>query len=129
METMLYNKSILEADITKVNSTDVSSGSASSTGSNQIVDKGNEGVEKAKNYSDEQSTEKNKNGATDAEKKKVDTEVEKTRQFTNKAAATYSTLYQVKYQIAEEMVSGYMKIIKAHVSAYIKVGTKKEGES
>ena len=127
MRTMLYNKTILE-DSTNVNTTDVSSGSASTAGSNAIVNKGNEGAETAKTYSDSQKRAKDSVGDDEGAKKKIDEGTEKVQKFATKAAALYSTLYQVKYQIAEEMVSGYMKVIKAHVSAYIKVGTKKEDE-
>lgn len=44
----------------------------------------------------------------------------KSQKLVNKMASTISTYYQCKYQSAEKIMSDYMKIIKAHVSAYVK---------
>ena len=41
------------------------------------------------------------------------------QKFANKLASTISTYYQCKYQMAERIMSDYMKIIKVHVSAYV----------
>lgn len=44
----------------------------------------------------------------------------------NKMASTMSTYYQCKYQMAEKIMSDYMKIIKAHVSAYVNANNNSE---
>lgn len=44
----------------------------------------------------------------------------------NKMASTISTYYQCKYQMAEKIMSDYMKIIKAHVSAYVNANNDSE---
>ena len=44
----------------------------------------------------------------------------------NKMASTMSTYYQYKYQMAEKIMSDYMKIIKAHVSAYVNANNDSE---
>lgn len=44
----------------------------------------------------------------------------------NKMASTMSTYYQCKYQMAEKIMSDYMKIIKAHVSAYVNANNNTE---
>ena len=44
----------------------------------------------------------------------------------NKMASTVSTYYQCKYQMAEKIMSDYMKIIKAHVSAYVNANNDSE---
>lgn len=43
----------------------------------------------------------------------------KSQKIINQVASTYSTYLQCKYQMAEKIMSDYMKIIKVHVSAYI----------
>jgi len=55
-----------------------------------------------------------KKGATNAQK------------LVNKFASTVSTYYQCKYQMAEKIMSDYMKIIKAHVSAYVNANNDSE---
>ena len=55
-----------------------------------------------------------KKGATNAQK------------LVNKFASTVSTYYQCKYQMAEKIMSDYMKIIKAHVSAYVNANNDAE---
>lgn len=55
-----------------------------------------------------------KKGATSAQK------------LVNKFASTVSTYYQCKYQMAEKIMSDYMKIIKAHVSAYVNANNNSE---
>ena len=55
-----------------------------------------------------------KKGATNAQK------------LVNKFASTVSTYYQCKYQMAEKIMSDYMKIIKALVSAYVNANNDSE---
>ena len=55
-----------------------------------------------------------KKGATSAQK------------LVNKFASSVSTYYQCKYQMAEKIMSDYMKIIKAHVSAYVNANNDSE---
>ena len=85
-------------------------------GNTQVISSTNNAATKAKDMA---------NSTPDDEKGNAT--LEKKRQILTKIAGLYSNLYQVKYQTVEEMISGYMKVIKAHVSGYIKVGTNKEG--
>lgn len=48
------------------------------------------------------------------------------QKIVNKIASTYSTYLQCKYQMAEKIMSDYMKIIKVHVSAYVNAGNNAE---
>lgn len=48
------------------------------------------------------------------------------QKIVNRIASTYSTYLQCKYQTAEKIMSDYMKIIKAHVSAYVNAGNDAE---
>ena len=48
------------------------------------------------------------------------------QKIVNKIASTYSTYLQCKYQMAEKIMSDYMKIIKTHVSAYVNAGNDAE---
>ena len=48
------------------------------------------------------------------------------QKIVNKIASTYSTYLQCKYQMAEKIMSDYMKIIKVHVSAYVNAGNDAE---
>ena len=57
-----------------------------------------------------------KKGATNAQK------------LVNKFASTVSTYYQCKYQMAEKIMSDYMKIIKAHVSAYVNANNAEKAQ-
>lgn len=50
----------------------------------------------------------------------------KAQKLCNKIASTYSTYYQCKYQMAEKIMSDYMKIIKVHVSAYVNANNDAE---
>ena len=48
------------------------------------------------------------------------------QKIVNRIASTYSTYLQCKYQTAEKIMSDYMKIIKAHVSAYVNANNDAE---
>lgn len=48
------------------------------------------------------------------------------QKIVNKIASTYSTYLQCKYQMAEKIMSDYMKIIKVHVSAYVNANNDAE---
>ena len=61
-----------------------------------------------------------KNGGVDA---KTAVNAQK---IVNRIASTYSTYLQCKYQMAEKIMSDYMKIIKAHVSAYVNANNDSE---
>lgn len=61
-----------------------------------------------------------KNGGVDA---KTAVNAQK---IVNRIASTYSTYMQCKYQMAEKIMSDYMKIIKAHVSAYVNANNNSE---
>ena len=61
-----------------------------------------------------------KNGGVDA---KTAVNAQK---IVNRIASTYSTYLQCKYQMAEKIMSDYMKIIKAHVSAYVNANNNSE---
>lgn len=107
---------ILEKDSGNLNITNAPAGNTGSSGNAQVISATNDAATKAKEMSN--NTPDNEKGNATLEKK---------RQILTKIAGLYSNLYQVKYQTVEEMISGYMKVIKAHVSGYIKVGTNKEG--
>ena len=118
MKPFLYQPILEEKDgAASVNMTNSNSGGQPSSGNQQIINTGNNSAQNALNKAGEAKTD---------DQKKVN---EVKRQILTKMSSLYSNLYQVKYQTVEEMVSGYMKLIKAHVSSYIKVGTKKDGES
>ena len=117
MKPFLYQSILEKGDGgANINMTDSNSGDTPSAGNQQIIDNGNKSAENAATTAGD---------AKNEEQKKV---IEVKRQILTKMSSLYSNLYQVKYQTVEEMVSGYMKLIKAHVSSYIKVGDKKEGE-
>ena len=99
-----------------LNTTSAPAGNTGSSGNAQVISAINDAAKNAKDMA---------NATPDDEKGNAT--LEKKRQILTKIAGLYSNLYQVKYQTVEEMISGYMKVIKAHVSGYIKVGTKKEG--
>lgn len=61
-----------------------------------------------------------KNGGVDS---KIAVNAQK---IVNRIASTYSTYLQCKYQMAEKIMSDYMKIIKAHVSAYVNANNNSE---
>ena len=51
------------------------------------------------------------------------------QKFANKLASTISTYYQCKYQMAERIMSDYMKIIKVHVSAYVNANNNNNNQN
>lgn len=67
-----------------------------------------------------QTIDKVKNGGVDS---KTAVNAQK---IVNRIASTYSTYLQSKYQTAEKIMSDYMKIIKAHVSAYVNTNNNSE---
>ncbi len=99
-----------------INTVSTSSSNTPGAKNAQIDRAANTGAKTAKEISNETPDNEAGNGALDAK-----------RNLLTKLAGVYSNIYQVKYQTAEEMISGYMKVIKTHVSAYIKIGANKEG--
>lgn len=103
--TYLYGDVFSEIEINKTNApTPGATGSNSST----IANSGNETIDKVKNGGVDSKT------AVNAQK------------IVNRIASTYSTYLQCKYQMAEKIMSDYMKIIKAHVSAYVNANNDSE---
>ena len=103
--TYLYGDVFSEIEINKTNApTPGATGSNSST----ITNAGNETIDKVKNGGVDSKT------AVNAQK------------IVNRIASTYSTYLQCKYQMAEKIMSDYMKIIKAHVSAYVNANNNSE---
>ena len=103
--TYLYGDVFSEIEINKTNApTPGATGSNSST----ITNSGNETIDKVKNGGVDSKT------AVNAQK------------IVNRIASTYSTYLQCKYQMAEKIMSDYMKIIKAHVSAYVNANNDSE---
>ena len=103
--TYLYGDVFSEIEINKTNApTPGATGSNSST----ITTAGNETIDKVKNGGVDSKT------AVNAQK------------IVNRIASTYSTYLQCKYQMAEKIMSDYMKIIKAHVSAYVNANNNSE---
>ena len=103
--TYLYGDVFSEIEINKTNApTPGATGSNSST----ITNSGNETIDKVKNGGVDAKT------AVNAQK------------IVNRIASTYSTYLQCKYQMAEKIMSDYMKIIKAHVSAYVNANNDSE---
>lgn len=74
----------------------------------------NGSIADASNAAKATAAKQDKKGATNAQK------------LVNKFASTVSTYYQCKYQMAEKIMSDYMKIIKAHVSAYVNANNDSE---
>lgn len=74
----------------------------------------NGSIADASNSAKATAAKQDKKGATNAQK------------LVNKFASTVSTYYQCKYQMAEKIMSDYMKIIKAHVSAYVNANNDSE---
>ena len=74
----------------------------------------NGSIADASNDAKATAAKQDKKGATNAQK------------LVNKFASTVSTYYQCKYQMAEKIMSDYMKIIKAHVSAYVNANNDSE---
>lgn len=103
--TYLYGDVFSEIEINKTNAP-----AAGATGSNSasITASGNQTIDNVKNGSVDSKT------AVNAQK------------IVNRIASTYSTYLQCKYQMAEKIMSDYMKIIKAHVSAYVNANNDSE---
>jgi hypothetical protein len=103
--TYLYGDVFSEIEINKTNAP-----AAGATGSNSasITTSGNQTIDNVKNGGVDSKT------AVNAQK------------IVNRIASTYSTYMQCKYQMAEKIMSDYMKIIKAHVSAYVNANNDSE---
>ena len=103
--TYLYGDVFSEIEINKTNAP-----AAGATGSNSasITASGNQTIDNVKNGGVDAKT------AVNAQK------------IVNRIASTYSTYMQCKYQMAEKIMSDYMKIIKAHVSAYVNANNNAE---
>lgn len=102
--TYLYGNVFSELTIDKTNTTPGTTGSNSTA----ITTAGNKTIDNVKNGGIDSKT------AVNAQK------------IVNKIASTYSTYLQCKYQMAEKIMSDYMKIIKTHVSAYVNAGNDAE---
>lgn len=103
--TYLYGDVFSEIEINKTNAP-----TPGATGSNSsaITTAGNQTIDKVKSGGVDAKT------AVNAQK------------IVNRIASTYSTYLQCKYQMAEKIMSDYMKIIKAHVSAYVNANNNSE---
>lgn len=103
--TYLYGDVFSEIEINKTNAP-----APGSTGGNSasITASGNQTIDNVKNGGVDSKT------AVNAQK------------IVNRIASTYSTYLQCKYQMAEKIMSDYMKIIKAHVSAYVNANNDSE---
>lgn len=102
--TYLYGNVFSELTIDKTNTTPGTTGSNSTA----ITTAGNKTIDNVKNGGIDSKT------AVNAQK------------IVNRIASTYSTYLQCKYQMAEKIMSDYMKIIKVHVSAYVNAGNDAE---
>lgn len=102
--TYLYGNVFSELTIDKTNTTPGTTGSNSTA----ITTAGNKTIDNVKNGGIDSKT------AVNAQK------------IVNRIASTYSTYLQCKYQMAEKIMSDYMKIIKTHVSAYVNAGNDAE---
>ncbi len=103
--TYLYGDVFSEIEINKTNAP-----AAGATGSNSasITASGNQTIDNVKNGGVDAKT------AVNAQK------------IVNRIASIYSTYLQCKYQMAEKIMSDYMKIIKVHVSAYVNANNDSE---
>lgn len=103
--TYLYGDVFSELDIQTTNAP-----APGSTGGNSasITASGNQTIDNVKNGGVDAKT------AVNAQK------------IVNRIASTYSTYLQCKYQMAEKIMSDYMKIIKVHVSAYVNANNNSE---
>jgi hypothetical protein len=115
--TYLYNESAFAEDGSNItiNNTGASApGSTAAQGANSaaITNAGNATI---KTVNDKATGDKPDNKAGVQAQKVI-----------NKMASTMSTYYQCKYQMAERIMSDYMKIIKAHVSAYVNANNDSE---
>lgn len=103
--TYLYGDVFSEFEL---NQTNAPAPGATGSNSSTITNSGNETIDKVKNGGVDSKT------AVNAQK------------IVNRIASTYSTYLQCKYQMAEKIMSDYMKIIKAHVSAYVNANNDSE---
>ena len=112
----LYNENAFTEDtgavINNTGSTAPGTTAAQSTNSADITKAGNDTI---KTVNDKANADKPDNKAGVQAQKVI-----------NKMASTISTYYQCKYQMAEKIMSDYMKIIKAHVSAYVNANNNSE---
>lgn len=112
----LYNENIFTEDtgavINNTGSTAPGTTAAQSANSADITKAGNDTI---KTVNDKANADKPDNKAGVQAQKVI-----------NKMASTMSTYYQCKYQMAEKIMSDYMKIIKAHVSAYVNANNNAE---
>jgi len=112
----LYNKNVFTEDtgavINNTGSTAPGTTAAQSANSADITKAGNDTI---KTVNDKANADKPDNKAGVQAQKVI-----------NKMASTMSTYYQCKYQMAEKIMSDYMKIIKAHVSAYVNANNDSE---
>lgn len=103
--TYLYGDVFSEFEI---NQTNAPTPGATGSNSASITASGNQTIDNVKNGGVDSKT------AVNAQK------------IVNRIASTYSTYMQCKYQMAEKIMSDYMKIIKAHVSAYVNANNNAE---
>lgn len=112
----LYNENVFTEDtgavINNTGSTAPGTTAAQSANSADITKAGNDAI---KMVNDKANADKPDNKAGVQAQKVI-----------NKMASTISTYYQCKYQMAEKIMSDYMKIIKAHVSAYVNANNNSE---
>ena len=112
----LYNENVFTEDtgavINNTGSTAPGTTAAQSANSADIAKAGNDTI---KTVNDKANADKPDNKAGVQAQKVI-----------NKMASTMSTYYQCKYQMAEKIMSDYMKIIKAHVSAYVNANNNTE---
>ena len=112
----LYNENVFTEDtgavINNTGSTAPGTTAAQSANSADITKAGNDTI---KTINDKANADKPDNKAGVQAQKVI-----------NKMASTVSTYYQCKYQMAEKIMSDYMKIIKAHVSAYVNANNDSE---
>lgn len=112
----LYNENAFTEDtgavINNTGSTAPGTTAAQSANSADITKAGNDAI---KTVNDKANADKPDNKAGVQAQKVI-----------NKMASTISTYYQCKYQMAEKIMSDYMKIIKAHVSAYVNANNDSE---
>ena len=103
--TYLYGDVFSEFEL---NQTNAPAPGATGSNSASITASGNQTIDNVKNGGVDSKT------AVNAQK------------IVNRIASTYSTYLQCKYQMAEKIMSDYMKIIKAHVSAYVNANNNSE---
>ena len=106
-----HNSTYLYGDVFsefELNQTNAPAPGATGSNSASITASGNQTIDNVKNGGVDAKT------AVNAQK------------IVNRIASTYSTYMQCKYQMAEKIMSDYMKIIKAHVSAYVNANNDSE---